>query len=96
MVDILGAVLTDGLEAVEAACAAALSEGVHSAVEVARVPRLSVGPDLAPGAADDVLGPADWPEAVKGGIARENLESGAMVKEVALRGRSGTGSPRSS
>jgi transposase len=31
MVDILGAVLTDGLEAVEAACAEALGEGVHSA-----------------------------------------------------------------
>ena len=31
MVDILGAVLTDGLPAVEAACAEALSEGVHSA-----------------------------------------------------------------
>jgi transposase len=31
MVDILGAVLSDGLPAVEAACAAALSEGVHSA-----------------------------------------------------------------
>jgi hypothetical protein len=31
MVDILGAVLTDGLPAVEAACAEALAEGVHSA-----------------------------------------------------------------
>lgn len=31
MVDILGAVLTDGLPAVEAACAEALNEGVHSA-----------------------------------------------------------------
>jgi hypothetical protein len=31
MVDILAAVLSDGLTAVEAACAAALSEGVHSA-----------------------------------------------------------------
>jgi hypothetical protein len=31
MVDILGAVLTDGLEAVEAACAEALGNGVHSA-----------------------------------------------------------------
>jgi hypothetical protein len=31
MVDILGAVLTDGLDAVEAACAEALAEGVHSA-----------------------------------------------------------------
>jgi transposase len=31
MVDILSAVLTDGLPAVEAACAAALAEGVHSA-----------------------------------------------------------------
>jgi hypothetical protein len=30
MVDILGAVLTDGLDAVEAACAEALSDGVHS------------------------------------------------------------------
>ncbi len=31
MVDILGAVLTDGLAAVEAACAEALADGVHSA-----------------------------------------------------------------
>jgi hypothetical protein len=31
MVDILGAVLTDGLDAVEAACAEALADGVHSA-----------------------------------------------------------------
>jgi hypothetical protein len=31
MVEILGAVLTDGLPAVEAACAEALREGVHSA-----------------------------------------------------------------
>ena len=31
MVDILGAVLTDGLPAVEAACAEALAQGVHSA-----------------------------------------------------------------
>jgi hypothetical protein len=31
MVEILGAVLTDGLPAVEAACAEALNEGVHSA-----------------------------------------------------------------
>jgi hypothetical protein len=31
MVEILGAVLTDGLPAVEAACAKALKEGVHSA-----------------------------------------------------------------
>jgi hypothetical protein len=31
MVDILAAVLTDGLTAVEAACAEALSHGVHSA-----------------------------------------------------------------
>jgi len=31
MVDILGAVLTDGLDSVEAACAEALGEGVHSA-----------------------------------------------------------------
>ena len=31
MVEILGAVLSDGLPAVEAACAEALCEGVHSA-----------------------------------------------------------------
>jgi hypothetical protein len=31
MVEVLGAVLTDGLPAVEAACAEALREGVHSA-----------------------------------------------------------------
>ena len=31
MVEVLGAVLTDGLPAVEAACAEALGEGVHSA-----------------------------------------------------------------
>jgi hypothetical protein len=33
-VNILGAVLTDGLDAVEAACAEALSEGVHSAAVI--------------------------------------------------------------
>jgi hypothetical protein len=32
MVDILRAVLTDGLPAVEAACAEAIAHGVHSAV----------------------------------------------------------------
>ena len=31
MVEVLGAVLSDGLPAVEAACAEALREGVHSA-----------------------------------------------------------------
>ncbi len=31
MVEVLGAVLTDGLPAVEAACAEALRDGVHSA-----------------------------------------------------------------
>lgn len=31
MVDILSAVLTDGIDAVEAACAEALSHNVHSA-----------------------------------------------------------------
>ncbi|MDH8660884.1 IS21 family transposase, partial [Klebsiella pneumoniae] len=31
MVDILNAVLTDGLPAVEAACAEAIAQGVHSA-----------------------------------------------------------------
>ena len=44
MVDILTAVLIDGLPAVEAACAEALAEGVHSADEqrdpVAQVPDL--------------------------------------------------------
>jgi hypothetical protein len=34
MVDILGAVLTDGLDAVEAACAEALNEGVHLRVVI--------------------------------------------------------------
>ena len=37
MVDILGAVLTDGLEAVEAACAEALGEGVHSAAVILNI-----------------------------------------------------------
>lgn len=37
MVDLLGAVLTDGLEAVDAACAEALSEGVHSAAVVLNI-----------------------------------------------------------
>jgi transposase len=37
MVDILGAVLTDGLEAVEAACAEALGNGVHSAAVVLNI-----------------------------------------------------------
>jgi transposase len=37
MVDILGAVLTDGLEAVDAACAEALSQGVHSSAVVLNI-----------------------------------------------------------
>jgi transposase len=37
MVDILAAVLTDGLPAVEAACAEALSEGVHSAAVILNI-----------------------------------------------------------
>ena len=37
MVDILGAVLTDGLEAVEAACAEAVSENVHSSAVVLNI-----------------------------------------------------------
>lgn len=37
MVDILGAVLTDGLEAVEAACAEALSENVYSPAVVLNI-----------------------------------------------------------
>jgi hypothetical protein len=37
MVDILAAVLTDGLPAVEAACADALAQGVHSADVVLNV-----------------------------------------------------------
>jgi hypothetical protein len=37
MVDILGAVLTDGLDAVETACAEALGEGVHSAAVILNI-----------------------------------------------------------
>ncbi len=37
MVDILSAILTDGLDAVEAACAEALSEGVHSSAVVLNI-----------------------------------------------------------
>ena len=37
MVDILGAVLSDGLPAVEAACAEALREGVHSAAVILNI-----------------------------------------------------------
>jgi hypothetical protein len=37
MVDILGAVLSDGLEAVEAACAEALGEGFHSAAVILNI-----------------------------------------------------------
>ena len=37
MVDILGAVLSDGLDAVEDACAEALSEGVHSAAVILNI-----------------------------------------------------------
>jgi len=38
MVDILNAVLTDGLPAVEAACAEAIAHGVHSADVVLNIP----------------------------------------------------------
>ena len=37
MVDILAAVLSDGLPAVEAACAEALGEGVHSAAVILNI-----------------------------------------------------------
>ena len=37
MVEILSTILTDGLEAVEAACAEALSEGVHSSAVVLNI-----------------------------------------------------------
>ena len=37
MVDILGAVLTDGLPEVEAACAEALNDGVHSAAVILNI-----------------------------------------------------------
>jgi hypothetical protein len=37
MVDILGAALTDGLDAVEDACAEALSDGVHSAAVILNI-----------------------------------------------------------
>jgi hypothetical protein len=37
MVDILAAVLTDGLTAVEAACAEALAQGVHSAAVILNI-----------------------------------------------------------
>jgi hypothetical protein len=48
MVKILAAVLTDGLPAVEAACAEALSEGVHSADVVLNIlaRRRDPGPPL--------------------------------------------------
>ena len=48
MVDILSAVLTDGLAAVEAACAKALAAGVHSADVVLNIlaRRREPGPPL--------------------------------------------------
>jgi hypothetical protein len=42
MVDILNAVLTDGLPAVEAACAEAIAHGVHSADVVLNILAASV------------------------------------------------------
>ena len=48
MVEILGAVLTDGLSAVEAACAEALSEGVHSADVVLNILARQRDPDPPP------------------------------------------------
>ncbi|MEM9148565.1 MAG: IS21 family transposase, partial [Pseudomonadota bacterium] len=45
MVEILGAVLTDGLPAVEAACAEALGEGVHSAGVVLNIRARRRDPD---------------------------------------------------
>ena len=48
MVKILSAVLSDGLAAVEAACAAALAEGVHSADVVLNILSRRREPDPAP------------------------------------------------
>jgi transposase len=55
MVDILTAVLTDGLPAVEAACAEALDQGVHSADVILNI--LARSRD--PGRPDNILTPAD-------------------------------------
>ena len=38
MVDILAAVLTEGMPAVEAACAEAIAQGVHSADVILNIP----------------------------------------------------------
>jgi hypothetical protein len=48
MVEVLGAVLSDGLPAVEAACADALNEGVHSADVILNIlaRRRDPGPQL--------------------------------------------------
>ena len=48
MVDILNAVLTDGLPAVEAACAEAIAHGVHSADIVLNILAGSVSPRRQP------------------------------------------------
>ena len=48
MVDILAAVLTDGLTAVEAACAEALAHGVHSADVVLNILARQRNPDPPP------------------------------------------------
>jgi hypothetical protein len=55
MVDVLTAVLTDGLPAVEAACAEAITHGVHSADGVLNVLMLRVGEFAA--APTDLVGP---------------------------------------
>jgi hypothetical protein len=54
MVDILTAVLTDGLPAVEAACAEALGHGVHSAAVVLNI----LARQRDPGPAATILTPA--------------------------------------
>ena len=45
MVEVLGAVLTDGIPAVEAACTEALNEGVHSADVILNILARSRDPD---------------------------------------------------
>jgi hypothetical protein len=71
MVEILSAILTDGLDAVEAACAEALSEGVHSSAVVLNI--------LARRHAQGV------PLARRAGAAADHRHAGRVTPEACLR-----------
>jgi hypothetical protein len=89
MVDILSAVLIDGLAAVEAACAEALAEGVHSADVVLNIlaRRREPGPPLASITTPDALRLRCEPAADCARYDLLRLDNGADTLPLQARGK---------